>query len=116
VSASRVSVAPASRVERLPSAAPMFTASREPEVGSPTMPSRVPAVGSFAIVLAVPPADRSEIDERAAPSAIAPPTEKALLIRWSTPSDMSLLESPLRIAAISSAVRLKPRSAAAGSD
>ena len=65
---------------------------------------------------AVPPAVRSEIVERAAPSAIAPPTENALLIRWSTPSDMSLLESPLRIAAISSEVRLKPRSAAAGSD
>ena len=80
------------------------------------MPSRVPAVGSLAIVLAVPPAVRSETVERCAPPAIAPPTENALLIRWSTPSDMSLLESPLRIAAISSEVRLKPRSAAAGSD
>ena len=83
-------------------------------VGSPTMPSRVPTVASPTSVFAPPP-PRSEPVERVAPRK-PPPTVKALLIRWSTPRDMSLPESPLRIAAISSGLRLKPRSAAAGSD
>ena len=48
--------------------------------------------------------------------AIASPTVNVLLIRWSIPSDISLPASPLRSAATSSSVSLKPRSAAAGFD